>query len=65
MATSRPLKLSASVLKRVRRNPSGQDTKGVCVVCGHSFRDCPHSWADTEKMYKAAEMAAILGIEVK
>lgn len=65
MAKSRPLKLSPSVLKRVRKYPNGQDTKGVCVVCGGNFRTCPHSFVDAETMYKAAEMAEILGIEIK
>lgn len=65
MKKPKPLKLSASMVKRVRRFPGGQDTKGACVVCGGNFQTCPHSYADTCKIYKAAEMAETLGLEIK
>lgn len=51
------------MLKRYHKTGDGQQHKGCpCIICGMGFDDCPHSFADVDKVIGAIEIALMLDI---
>jgi hypothetical protein len=50
------------MLKRYEKT-EGRQSKGMaCIICGASWDDCPHSFADMDKVITAIETGKLLGL---
>jgi hypothetical protein len=61
---ARVIKLDGFMVKRVKRAKGKQEKHAPCIICKRSFDDCPHSYADIDKVVNAVELAGMLRIEI-
>lgn len=54
--------ITPGMLKRYEKT-EGRQSKGMaCIICGASWDDCPHSFADMDKVITAIETGKLLGL---
>lgn len=58
----KPIKVNQLMAYRAHKVGYKQDTRGKCLICNQSFKDCPHSWIQVEEVIAHARAGIALGI---